>query len=275
MTVMTVLTTQNPINIIQLTDTHLYGTSVGTLLKMNTRHSLDQVIKIVKQQEGNVDLVLATGDIAQDASTEAYSIFLDVVSELNTPFRWIPGNHDSASIMTGMAEDTGANNRLAQLNNWLLVLLDTSIEGEVHGRLDGKELDFLESNLQAAQDNDAVEHCLIVLHHNPIPGNAGWMKDIGLDNGMEFFDLIERFDKVKCTLYGHIHQELDFYHRGIRCLCTPSTCIQFKPHVTNFALDKLNPGYRSLKLFEDGTVVTEVKRVTDHTFEVDYGSTGY
>jgi len=77
------------------------------------------------------------------------------------------------------------------------------------------------------------------------------------------------------VLYGHIHQQLDFQHQGIRCLCSPSSCIQFKPNVTNFALDKLNPGYRWLKLYTDGRVETEVVRVSGEIFEADFSSPGY
>jgi 3',5'-cyclic-AMP phosphodiesterase len=116
---------------------------------------------------------------------------------------------------------------------------------------------------------------LIALHHNPVPGNSAWMRDIGLENGEEFFATIKISKKVKCVLYGHIHQELDFEHEGVRCLCTPSTCIQFKPDVTSFSLDRVNPGYRSLQLFDDGRVETEVRRVSGETFEADYNSPGY
>ena len=101
------------------------------------------------------------------------------------------------------------------------------------------------------------------------------MKDIGLENGAELFSTLKKSSKVKCVLYGHIHQELDFSHEGVRCLCTPSTCIQFKPKVTDFSLDRVNPGYRSLRLFADGSIESEVKRVSGGTFEADYNSPGY
>jgi len=77
------------------------------------------------------------------------------------------------------------------------------------------------------------------------------------------------------VVYGHIHQELDFMHNGIRCFCTPSTCIQFKPNVAEFALDRLNPGYRTFRLYSDGRIESEVIRVTGVEFEADYTSVGY
>ena len=48
MAVMTALITQNPIQITQITDTHLYGKSSGTLLKMNTTETLGHVMALVK-----------------------------------------------------------------------------------------------------------------------------------------------------------------------------------------------------------------------------------
>ena len=272
---MTALITQNPIKITQITDTHLYCKPSGTLLKMNTNETLGHVVELVKANEDKIDLVLATGDIAQDASEKAYANFLEIIALLNSPFRWIPGNHDNAAVMNRIAEGTPASKKTAQLNNWLIVLLDTSILGQVHGNLVKSEMNFLTSVLRAAEQDDSIEHCLIAMHHNPVPGNSAWMKDIGLENGAKFFEAIKISKKVRCVLYGHIHQELDFEHEEIRCLCTPSTCIQFKPNVTSFSLDRVNPGYRSLKLFADGSIESEVRRVSGKTFEVDYNSSGY
>ncbi len=275
MAVMTSLITQNPIKITQITDTHLYGNPSGTLLKMNTNETLGHVLELVKKHEKEIDLVLATGDITQDASEKAYKNFIKTIASLDAPFRWIPGNHDNATVMTRMAEGTDASDKTVQINNWLIVLLDSSIIGQVHGKLAMKEINFLTSVLRAAEKDDSIEHCLITMHHNPVPGNSAWMKDIGLENGKDFFEAITISNKVRCILYGHIHQELDFKHKGIRCLCTPSTCIQFKPNVTSFSLDRVNPGYRSLELFADGNIESRVRRVSGETFEADYNSPGY
>jgi Icc protein len=275
MAVMTSLITQNPIKITQITDTHLYGKSSGTLLKMNTNETLNHVIELVKQNENEIDLVLATGDITQDASDKAYQNFLDIVATLNTPFRWIPGNHDNATVMGRIAEGTEASEKTVQLNNWLIILLDSSILGQVHGKLDKTEIKFLTSVLRAVEKDDSVDHCLVSMHHNPVPGTSAWMRDIGLENGQEFFETIKMSSKVRSVVYGHIHQELDFEHEGVRCFCTPSTCIQFKPKVTSFSLDRVNPGYRSLQLYADGSIDSEVSRVSGEIFEADYNSPGY
>ena len=272
---MTNLSTQSPIHLVQITDTHLYSGSAATLLKMNTQDSLNHVIDLVKIKESTIDLILATGDIAQDASFDAYNNFSKAISELGAPYRWIPGNHDNIAMMELISAVTDACERVITINNWQILMLDTSILGQVHGRLADKELQLIDTTLTAAQNDAEVEHCLVCLHHNPISGGAVWMHDIGLENGEEFSDRLARFDKVRAIVYGHIHQELDFMHDQHRCFCTPSTCLQFKPNAIDFTLDNVNPGYRNFKLFEDGRIESEVYRVTGSDFEADYSSLGY
>lgn len=272
---MTLLTTQTPINLIQITDTHLCGKSSDTLLEMDTSDSLNRVIDLLKEEQSTIDFLLATGDIAQDGSDVAYSNFFQALSVLDAPLRWIPGNHDSAAAMDRASAGTGAGEKIVQINNWLIVLLDSSVLGQVHGNLSTSELEFLETSLKHADEDSSIDHCLLCLHHNPIPASPVWMKGLGLQNGPKFFDKVKKFSKLRCVLYGHIHHELDFIHQGIRCMCSPSTCLQFKPNVTSFSLDKLNPGYRSLKLSADGHIETKVVRVPGDLLEANYGSLGY
>jgi Icc protein len=268
-------TVQDPVHLVQITDTHLYGKPTGTLLKMNTHDSLTQVMRLLKKNETRIDYILATGDVAQDASPEAYQHFIDRMAELDAPFSWIPGNHDKASVMREVGADSGCNEKLVDINGWRLIFLNSSVEGQVHGKLSASEYAFLKTSLTEVDQDDSVAHCLVCMHHNPTKGNSGWMKDIGLQNGEAFFDLLSSASKLRTVVYGHVHQELDYEHRGIRCLCTPSTCIQFKPFVTNFALDKLSPGYRSLLLHANGEIETQVHRVEGFAFNADFGSDGY
>lgn len=263
------------IHLVQITDTHLYGVREGTLLKLNTHDSLSMVLETVQRNEKHIDMILATGDIAQDASESAYNYFKEYIAPLKAPFRWIPGNHDVAEIMRQMSGDTKACEKLEQINNWLIILLDSSRIGHVHGVLNKSELEFLKSNLDHARADKTIDHVMVCLHHNPIPGSAGWMKDIGLRNDQEFLNLVSNYDCVRCVVYGHIHQELDFMFNHIRLFCTPSTCIQFKPEVIDFALDNVNPGYRRFDLFPDGSIESNVVRVAGQKFEADFSSAGY
>ncbi len=264
-----------PVRVVQITDTHLFRDPRAALLKLNTQDSFEKVMELVIQNEPGIDVVLGTGDIAQDASREAYLRFAQAMQPLKAPFYWIPGNHDRRAVMETLAPFEHAFTNLITLGKWQIVLLDSSVAGEVHGRLHERELQHLERTLRAVPRHPEVEHVLVCLHHNPVDGSAGWMSGIGLRNQDEFHAIIERHACVRAVLYGHIHQELDFERQGVRYLCTPSTCIQFKPQVEDFTLDDVNPAYRTLLLQPDGRIDTQVIRVTGHAFEVDHTSTGY
>ncbi|MEP2615770.1 metallophosphoesterase, partial [Marinobacter alexandrii] len=66
-----------PFRVLQLTDPHLMADANGELLGVNTRDSLDAVIAQAIKTHGQPDLILATGDLAQDGSEEAYRAFGD------------------------------------------------------------------------------------------------------------------------------------------------------------------------------------------------------
>jgi len=272
---MSSITAQNPIHLVQITDTHLYCKPTGTLLKMNTHDSLKQVMDLLRKNEPHIDYIMATGDISQDATPEAYQHFIDSVADLNAPASWIPGNHDKYGVMTDVGGAAGFNEKRVNINNWSIVFLNSSVEGQVHGKLDEEEKAFLTSTIADIEQDSSIDHFLVCLHHNPTKGNSGWMKDIGLQDGEGFFDQLQALGKLRGVVYGHVHQELDYEYRGVRCICTPSTCIQFKPFVTNFALDNLSPGYRSFDLHSDGTIETTVHRVQNFAVEADFGSGGY
>ncbi len=264
-----------PINVLQITDTHLYADNTGTLLKMNTHDSLAKVLGSIAKHEEQFDLILATGDIAQDAAPGSYKQFIKYMGEFDAPVRWIPGNHDSVEVMQDVAAELDLSNKIEVIGNWQFILLDSSRVNHVDGYLAEEELMFIDKALTDAASDPNVEHSLVALHHNPVPANSAWMKDIGLRNDREFMELISRHSNLRCVVYGHIHQELDFNIDGIRFFCTPSTCIQFKPEVIDFALDELDPGYRRFKLFPDGTIESEVVRIDGSEFRPDFDSEGY
>ena len=54
--------------LVQLSDSHLFAEAEGTLLGMNTCESLRRVIELVREQQPQIDLVLATGVLSLDGT---------------------------------------------------------------------------------------------------------------------------------------------------------------------------------------------------------------
>ena len=63
--------TEVPLQVVQLTDMHLFADTNATLLGLNTDTSLKKVISLVKQQH-LPNIIVASGDLSHDGSTEAY-----------------------------------------------------------------------------------------------------------------------------------------------------------------------------------------------------------
>ncbi len=259
------------LHVLHITDCHLSKGADGELLGVNTRDSLDAVLMRIAEDRQQPDLVLATGDLAQDASVEAYEHFKQKMAGFACPVSWFPGNHDARATMRSVVNGGNELRKVVRMGDWQFILLDSLVEGKVHGWLDEAELQVLEETLAASKGVNT----LISLHHHPIDIDCRWLDKIGLHNRDAFLDILDRYDHVRGVLWGHIHQQLDTSRKGVPFFATPSTCIQFLPRSDDFAIDEIAPGYRWLRLFPDGHIETEVKRADAFKFDVDMNSTGY
>ena len=262
-----------PLLIVQVTDPHLCKEEDAELLGMNTRSSLDAVLQLIDQNHSDPDLVLATGDIAQDGSIEAYRCFMEKMGAFDSPVHWFSGNHDDRDAMrlVTVTGDKRALEKVVRVGSWQLIFLDSLLEGKVYGYLEESELAVLNEALSERPDL----HSIICFHHHPVDIDSVWLDNIGLKNRDQLLEIVDRYENVRCLMWGHIHQEIDQYRNNVRLLATPSTCVQFLPKSKDFAVDSLAPGYRWLKLNNDGSINTGVERVEHIDFEVDYSSKGY
>lgn len=67
---------------------------------------------------------------------------------------------------------------------------------------------------------------------------CAWLDQHNLKNADDLFAVLARHPQQKTILFGHVHQEFDEVHHGVRLIASPSTCIQFKPLSDGFALDE-------------------------------------
>jgi len=142
----------------------------------------------------------------------------------------------------------------ADFGRWRIVLLDSYLQGSASGRLGREALAQLEQALATAGNR----HCLVTLHHHPVPMSSRWLDQVGLQNADEFLSVIDRHRNVRAIVWGHVHQAYDALRKDVRLLATPSTCAQFVPLADEFAVDRRPPAYRTLELRSDGSLITEV-----------------
>ena len=265
-----------PLQLVQLTDSHL-GENIGERLAgMDTDESLDMVIRMMTDNYGGdkADLILATGDLANHESAAAYIRLREKLDALEIPSAWLPGNHDSYSMMV----ETVGNQRVPKvvfLGDWVVLLLDTAVPGRVGGRIGPKQMDRLREQLSAL-NRDA--HIILALHHQPIPVGSDWIDEQRVEDGEELFELLEGDDRIRAIVWGHVHQDFETSDPRVanaRLMATPSTCIQFEPHNSGFKLHDDSPGYRWFSLLSDGNFETGVVRLQGVALEQDLQSNGY
>lgn len=267
------------IKLVQLTDTHLGAKPGAALLGMDTDNSLHHVINLVSKERGNTDLLLVTGDISNSGAVSSYQRFRTMTQSLARHTLWLPGNHDTIASMQQCIDGGQELNHGAYVGKWLILMLDSTAQGEVGGQFSQAELDFLNSALSNSANGDErseAYHVLICLHHHPISIGCDWLDDQKVANAEQFFSIIDQFDHVRGIVWGHIHQRIDCQRNGVKLMATPSSCVQFAPNSQQFKLDQQNPGYRWLELHADGQISTGVSRVKDINFDFDYNnSSGY
>lgn len=250
--------------LLQLSDSHLSAAPSAQLNGVNTTDSLTEVIDLASASGAVFDAVIATGDLSQDGSPESYNRFLHLTRKLSAPLRWLPGNHDCGTTMRSV-QPNDASDEL-RLGPWAVLTLDSTVAGASHGEVGPQRLAALDAALARLAADPAVAHVLIAVHHNPLPNGAQWMDSIGLRDGTALLARLAAAGTVRGLVHGHIHQAFDELVDGVRVLGSPSSCAQFAPIATEFVIDTQQPGYRWLRLHDDGRIETAIARLPEGRF---------
>lgn len=250
--------TRYPIRLLQLTDLHLLDDPAGEVQGVVTQQALEAVIDHGLRHHPDTDLVLVTGDLVHDAGAQAYRRLRATLERFQRPVYCLPGNHDRASLLrrhlnSERVRAPGA----ARHGNWLILFLDSHVEGRVHGHLDGRQFDHLGRMLRAS----GAPYVLLCLHHPPVDLGSSWLDASRVDNGETLLSLVHMEPRIRALAFGHVHQAVHRLFDGRPLLGTPATCFQFQPGTEHCALDARPPGYRWIHLHEDGTLATGIERL--------------
>lgn len=252
------------VQLVQITDCHIFASAGEKLRGLNTRDSFEAVKSAVVKAGDNLDLLLVTGDLSQDGSADSYRYLARQFDQFGLPTFWLPGNHDESSTLE--KHFTGKHihaSKQVLVGAWQIVMLDSTISGEVHGRVAESQLTFLDNALRQYPHR----HSLVCLHHQALETGSEWIDIKGLRDGAQLRERLAQHDNLRAVLWGHVHQEFDRSIDGIEWMSTPSSCVQFKPGSKEFALGMEAAGYRHLRLKADGSLETTVRRIDPISFE--------
>lgn len=171
------------------------------------------------------DLVLITGDLANDAQPAEYDALMARLATLEIPVIAIPGNHDDpAAIARLFAEVNGPRpgercffiHDLAPLR---IVALDSCVPGQGAGELGRDQLIWL-SEILIRDPNTPL---LVAVHHPPFATGVSFMDAIGLKDAEALAALIAKAPNVLAVLSGHVHRFVVGRTGGASAITAPST----------------------------------------------------
>ncbi|MBI3440793.1 MAG: metallophosphoesterase [Proteobacteria bacterium] len=260
-----VIMASGTVRLLQITDLHCYADDDARLswavdLPVYPNRALRAVLAHLTEMAHDYHALLWTGDLAQEETAPTYQRLNALAQSFPLPIYALPGNHDLPELMRTHLQGRVQLPKYITLDNWHLLLLDTSCASQPHGHLDDARLDELQSLLASIPPQQFVA---IFMHHHPVNIDSAWQDSTGLRQKNRFWALLGDYPQVKAVFHGHIHQEFTGEHpyprsRKVLVYGTPATCVQIKPRQKKLVLDHARPAWRNIILRPDGTIETSV-----------------
>jgi Icc protein len=209
----------------QITDFHIVEPGRQLLDVIDTAAFLRAAVDHLNALDPRPDIVLATGDLANDGTASEYQHVRELLAPLQPPVWLLPGNHDDRAALRAAFPDhdelTGDAYVDFVVDGPVRVLaLDTSRPGKAGGRLDASQLAWLEATLAEAPSTPTI----VAMHHPPFATGIDHMDAMGLDplEAHALGDVIERHAQVERIQCGHIHRAITRRWHGTIAATAPS-----------------------------------------------------
>jgi 3',5'-cyclic AMP phosphodiesterase CpdA len=212
-----------PILIAQISDLHVKPRGVLAYDRVDTAAALTACVRELNRFAPAPDLVVASGDLVDDADLEEYDHLRELLRPLQAPLAVIPGNHDARAPLRAAFPDqpyaaTAALNLIVPVGPLDIVLVDSSVPGEPHGRLDEQTLAWLDRTLAASLTRPA----LLFLHHPPFLTGIAHMDADNLRNAADLEATLRRRPRVRLVAAGHVHRAVLTSFAGIAATICPA-----------------------------------------------------
>jgi 3',5'-cyclic AMP phosphodiesterase CpdA len=216
--------------IAQISDLHVAPAGVR-VAEVDTAVTLARCIEHIGRMDPQPDVVLATGDLVENATPAEYLRLRECLAPLKAPVYVIPGNHDDRNALRAAFSDhayiqpgNGPIDYLIDRHELALIALDTTIPGEAGGALEASQLEWFEAALRRL----AGRPVLALLHHPPIMTGIRCMDEIALAaaSAQRLGAIVARETRIERIVCGHVHRGIQARWRGTVVSICPSTAFQ-------------------------------------------------
>ncbi len=189
------------------------------------RQRLDSVLAMLRDLLPRPDLLLVTGDIANDGDdADAYHRYREAMASLPFPVFPLMGNHDSRGpFLAAFPEVQDADGFIQYaIDDFPLriLALDTLEVGRHGGGFCETRAAWLEARLAEAPGRPT----LIALHHPPIATGIGWLTE---DPEAEWIArlraIVDANDNIVAMVSGHVHRLIVTRWAGTALMVCPSS----------------------------------------------------
>jgi 3',5'-cyclic-AMP phosphodiesterase len=223
-----------PATVLQLSDTHLRARpGIVDSRRDSPDAALTATVNAVQIVGARPDLVVLTGDLADDGSKAALLRLRTELSVFACPVLALAGNHDHPAAVT----DVFGSAAPIEIAGWRVLPLDTAVPGREDGEIEAAEV------LRRLDELSGMP-TMLVMHHPP--DSPSTHPIFGLVGGSALLDGLRTRPHVRLVATGHLHQSFDRADGQLTIVGAPSTW---------FALDHEAPHYR---LVTDGVVGARV-----------------
>lgn len=223
--------------LLQISDPHLgAGWSDG-----DPAARLRAAVAAIGELPEQPDAVLLSGDVADHAEPAEYEAALEGLAPLRAPLFALPGNHDGREPLRAAFGLPGAGaervDYSVELGPLRLVVLDSTVPGEVPAGIGAAALGWLDAELAATPDLPTV----LALHHPPLAtGIPGWDAiNMSAAERAALGEVVGRQPQVRAIVGGHLHMAMSSVLAGRPVISVPSVLEQAAP---DFGADA-EPGF--------------------------------
>ena len=265
--------------IAQITDLHL-GFDQDDPDELNRRR-LDRTLRTLSEMNPRPDLLLVTGDLAEEGDDElSYRRLAEALADLPFPWFMAMGNHDSRHAFFRVFPDApAAGDGFVQYaiddRPLRILVLDTLEVGRHSGGFCETRAAWLAARLAEAPGRPT----LVVLHHPPIETGLSWMTE---NPDAEWVGrlraVVERYDNIVAMIAGHLHRPVIARWAGTTLAVCPSTAPQVALDLQTIDPDRPDgrpmivadaPGF-ALHLWDGRQLVTHFDTAEDHRVLASY-----
>lgn len=232
------------VHVLHLSDIHLAARAGTRVYDRDADAHLGRVVAAARRHRPRYDAVVVTGDVAEDASSDAYQRAHAALRPLAGVFRWVPGNHDDRAAMAAVdPEALGA----AAVGPWRLVTFDSQWPGHVPGRATPAAVERLVGDIAAGDGAP----CALVVHHPPRPPcDHPGCRTTGV---AALLAALDARPEVRAVLSGHLHRSFVRAAGAVSWIGAPSTCVQAVHPSHVFTAEP--PAAHAMEWGDDGSVL--------------------